>query len=174
MDGPADARAALVPRAKALSMVTGMFALLWAVVVVPMIVRNASKLALHSPQSLVPPTGFEPAPVAILSRLPLPLGYGGTGQPMRCDRLVGLPRPESPTAAHRADRRLSLRTQLSEALANSAFGSLICPIEMTSRRNSPPRVQSSAIRNFRLNVGIRLRWYERCIIQARKPFTFTL
>jgi hypothetical protein len=37
-----DVRAALLPRAKALSMTTGIFALLWAVVVVLMIVRPGS------------------------------------------------------------------------------------------------------------------------------------
>ncbi|MBO2449554.1 hypothetical protein J4573_20805 [Actinomadura barringtoniae] len=42
MDGDEQARAALMPKAKALSMVTGMFALLWAVVVVLMIVRPGS------------------------------------------------------------------------------------------------------------------------------------
>jgi uncharacterized membrane protein len=42
VDGPRESRPALLPRAKTLSMVTGMFALLWAVVVVLMIVRPGS------------------------------------------------------------------------------------------------------------------------------------
>ncbi len=43
-----------------------------------------------------------------------------------------------------------------DALANSSFGLLICPSEMTSRRNRPPSSQSMVIRTLRLKVGIAL------------------
>jgi hypothetical protein len=41
---------------------------------------------------LVPPVGFEPTPLRILSSLPLPLGYGGKSRPgeIRTHRLRSL------------------------------------------------------------------------------------
>lgn len=66
--------------------------------------------------------------------------------------------PSKPRKPPADDRGLSEETRQDfETRANSSFGLLICPSEMTSRRNSPPRIQSNRIRIRRFHVGIALR-----------------
>src|SRR4051794_40630359 len=82
-------------------------------------------------------------------------------------------RPGQRKAPGHEDRGLSAKeSQDFETRANSSFGLLICPSEITSRRNSPPRIQSNRMRILRFHVGIALRWYARWKSHAGKPLIF--
>lgn len=85
---------------------------------------------------------------------------GATGIPV----LRGAPSPDQPATVPPPEA-----TQLEAARSKSAFGSWICPIDTTSRRNRSARVQSISTRALRLKVGILLTWYVRCMNHARKP-----
>src|SRR5699024_3211450 len=59
--------------------------------------------------------------------------------------------------------------QLVAARSESSRGFWSWPIDTASRLNRKANVQSTTIRSLRLNVGILLTWYVRCMNQATKP-----
>jgi hypothetical protein len=59
------------------------------------------------------------------------------------------------------------------ACSNSARGLANAPNETISRSKNNASVQSAITRTYRLNVGIRVMWYVRCMNHAGSPRSFT-